>query len=329
MDKEKMIEKISKGEGLTDSKELLSWVNQSEENQKTYIRYKNLWALLQRGKEMDTKYIEEGLRNVKSKINRSNKRFSFINVFKYAAIIVVALIGGFMLNTLHFDTEISMNEIVVPKGNRSSVILPDGTKVWLSNNSKLTYPETFQGKSREIKLEGEAFFNVTHNEKKPFIVNVGENRIKVLGTEFSVTAYPGDERIQTDLVAGKVQFDINTGTSTNNYQSFIIKASHSLVYNKTTGKLYEKRIPDGFYDYWQKGIYRFKDEKFESLAKKIKRIYSVEIIFEDETLKERLFTGTFIIDDNIYTLMEVFKSASGKPIGYHRERDKIYIKLNN
>ena len=75
-----MIEKISKGEALTDSKELLGWVNQSEENQKTYIRYKNLWALLQRGKEMDTKSIEEGLRNVKSKINRSNKRNSFINV---------------------------------------------------------------------------------------------------------------------------------------------------------------------------------------------------------------------------------------------------------
>lgn len=329
MDKEKVIKKISKGEALTDSKELLGWVNQSEENQKTYIRYKNLWALLQRGKEMDAKYIEEGLRNVKSKINRSNKRFSFINVFKYAAIIVVVFIGGFMLNTLRFNTEISMNEIVVPKGNRSSVILPDGTKVWLSNDSKLTYPENFKGKSREVKLEGEAFFNVTHNEKKPFIVNVGENRIKVLGTEFSVIAYPGDETIQADLVAGKIQFDINTGIGTNNYKSFIIKPSHSLVYNKTTGKLYEKRIPDGFYDYWQKGTYRFKDEKFESLAKKIKRIYSVEIVFEDETLKERLFTGTFNIDDNIYTLMEVFKRASRKEISYYRERDKIYIKLND
>ena len=75
-------------------------------------------------------------------------------------------------------------------------------------------------------------------------------------------------------------------------------------------------------------MYRFKDERFESLAKKIKRIYSIEIIFENETLKETLFTGTFNIDDNIYTLMEVFKRASGRPIDYHRERDKIYMKLN-
>ena len=328
MDKEKMIETISKGEALTDSKELLGWVNQSEENQNTYIRYKNLWAILQSGKEMDSKSIAEGLRNVKSKINRSNKRYSFRNVFKYAAIIVVALFGGFMLNILRFDTNISMNEISVPKGNRSSIVLSDGTKVWISNNSKLTYPENFKGKRREVKLEGEAFFNVTHNPKKPFIVNVGENRIKVLGTEFFVTAYPYDETIQTDLVSGRIQFDVNTGIGTNNYKSFTIKPSYSLVYNKSTRKLHEEKIPDGFYNYWLKGVYKFKDEKFESLAKKIKRIYGVEIIFEVEVLKNTLFTGTFNIDDNIYTLMEVFKRASGRPIDYRRERDKIYIKLN-
>ena len=89
--------------------------------------------------------------------------------------------------------------------------------------------------------------------------------------------------------------------------------------------MYEATIPDGFYDYWQNGIYRFKDERFDSLAKKIARIYNVEIVFGDEELKSRIFTGTLSVDDNIYTLMEAFKIASGKPFEYSFDRGKIYI----
>lgn len=327
MDKENLIRKISKGESLTGSKELFAWVNQSKENEAEYIRHKNLWALLQRGKEMDSESIEEGLKSVKQNHKKGNKYYLFNVFIRYAAIIVFALLAGYLINSISFNPEVAMNEIMVPKGNRTSVVLPDGTKVWLNNGTKLIYPESFEKKTREVELVGEGYFEVTHDKKHPFIVKIGKNRVKVLGTKFSITAYPNDETVRTDLISGKVQFDIYAGNG--NYKSFLVKPSHSLVYSKTSGKLSETKIPDGFYDYWEKGVYEFKNEKFISLAKKIERIYNVEIIFEDELIKDRLFTGTFNIDDNIYTMMEVFQRASGMPFKYTRERNKIFIKAVN
>ena len=326
MDKEKVIEKISNGERLTDSKELLNWVEESEANQKEYIRYKNLWALLQRGKEMDYKHIDEGLQNVKSKMHKSNKSFWFNEVLKYAAIIVFALIGGYFIHSITLNEEIAMNEISVPRGNRTSIILPDGSEAWLTNGSKLIYPDNFKGKTRDVQLMGEAFFTVAHNAKKPFIVKLGEHRIKVLGTEFSVLAYPQDNTIQVDLVSGKVQMEVSDGKGSENYKSVVLQPLHSLVLDKTSGKLSRSKIPDGFFKYWQEGVYQFENEPFVSLAKKVDRIFGVELIFEDEIIKKRTFTGTFNIDDNIYTMMEVFRQASGEPFDFRVKRNKIYIK---
>jgi transmembrane sensor len=324
MEKENIIENIVSNRELNTSEEFIHWVESSEENKKEYIRYKNSWALLQRGREMDEKHIAEGFNRVKAQLNMSAKTGLFLTFMRYAAVILIALAGGYFLQTFTHRPEISMNEITVPHGNRSLITLSDGSRVWLTNGSKLVYPDKFQGDNREVVLEGEAYFTVAHNEKRPFVVSLGKHRVNVLGTEFSVMAYPDDDIIQVDLVSGSVQMDISTGKG--KYESITVKPSHSLVFDKTSGKLTRARIPDGFYSYWQKGIYSFKDEHFESLAKKIERIYGVEVIFEDDGLKQRTFTGTFGIDDNIYTMLEVFKRASARPFEYRMDKKRIYIK---
>ena len=218
-------------------------------------------------------------------------------------------------------------EISVPKGNRTSIVLPDSSKVWLSNNSRIKYPVLFAKNMRELELTGEAYFEVTHDDKKPFIVNVGNNRVKVLGTKFSVTAYPDDNTVRADLVSGRIQFDINTGEGISNFNSYEVKPLHSLVLDKTSGKLFESKIPDGFYNYWQNGIYEFNNESLESLAKKVDRIYNMEIVFEDNSLKTKRFSGTISIDDNIFTFIEAIKRTSLEPIEYKYDKNKIYVKL--
>ena len=239
---------------------------------------------------------------------------------------MVALIGGYFIHSLTINEKMAMNEIYVPRGNRTSVVLPDGSKVWLTNNSKLIYPDNFKGKTRDVQLMGEAFFTVSHDAKKPFIVKLGEHRVKVLGTKFSVVAYPQDNTIQVDLVSGKVQMDISERKGTNHYKSVVLKPLHSFVLNKTSGKLSRSKISVSFFKYWQEGVYQFEGETFVSLAKKIERIFGVEIIFENELIKNRTFTGTFNIDDNIYTMMKVFRHATGKPFDFKVEGNKIYIK---
>jgi transmembrane sensor len=100
-----------------------------------------------------------------------------------------------------------MNQLVIPYGKTSELILPDGSRVWLNAGSRLIYPEFFADKNREVLLIGEAFFDVEHNEKQPFIVQTSDLRIKVLGTRFNVSAYPSDHVIETVLTHGRVSLE--------------------------------------------------------------------------------------------------------------------------
>jgi len=327
MERETLIEKIVKSESLSHSKELLNWIEESDENRQEYIRYKNSWALLQRGKEMDKKQIEKDFFSIKARINDSGNRFQIHKILKYVAIIVFALIGGYFAHSLTQNNKVTMNEIAVPNGNRTLITLSDGSTAWLTNGSKLKYPDNFSGDTRNVQLEGEAFFTVAHDVKKPFVVKLGEHRVKVLGTEFSVVSYDEDNTVQVDLISGKVQMDVGDGTG--KYKSVVLQPLHSLVLDKTSGSLSQSKIPDSFFKYWQEGVYKFEEESFANLSKKIDRIYGVEIIFQDEAIKNRTFTGTFNIDDNIYTMMEVFRRASTKPFDFKIERNKIYIKTIN
>ena len=330
MKKVNVINEIVKGKPLSISKEISEWISESDSNQEEYIRFKNLWALLQQGNKMDSKYIAKDFKIVRSKIDKKQKKYSLYSLLKYAALIFLAIMGGYFIATIknnlpRLSHEITQNEIFVPNGNRSQIVLPDGSEVWLSNGSKIMYPDFFSGDTRIVKLEGEAYFKVTHDAEKPFIVNVGEQRIRVLGTEFSVVAYPNDNLLQVDLVTGKVQFEVKRGFE--KYNSYVLNPLHSLVFDKTSGNLTSMEIPDSFYKYWMEGMYEFENEKLGSLAKKIERIYGVEIIFDDENMKNELkFTGAFFIDSNIYTIIETFKRASNTPFEYTINKNKIHLK---
>jgi len=114
---------------------------------------------------------------------------------------------------------VAWQEIVVPRGNRMKMILPDSTVVWLNNETKLKYASDFS-ENRLVDLTGEAYFNVKHDPLHPFIVNVGSERIKVLGTKFSVNAYPDDQIIETSLISGSVKFE--SSPENNKSKSFIL-----------------------------------------------------------------------------------------------------------
>lgn len=329
MEKDKLISFIISNQSFNNHPDVIEWINTSEENKEEYIRFKNLWALMQHSNDMPEAKIMEALSKIREKASRVKQSFRLWNFIKFAAVVVFVLLGGYFIGRGDFSHEIAMNEIFVPNGNRSSVTLPDGTKAWISNGTKLIYPEEFKGKNRVVRLEGECFFEVTHDKAHPFIVNIGDNRIKVLGTKFAVTAYPNDKFIKTDLISGQIQFDVKFENQTDKFHSYLLKPSQSLVFNKSSGKISESKITDDFYNYWIKGVYQFKDETFEELAKKIERIYNVKVTFEEESLKKRLFSGTLSIDDNIYTLMEVFERATGEPFTYTHEGNHIYIKKKN
>lgn len=331
MDNNKVWENIANkitGESISsDEAAVQKWISQNKENKKVYDRLFQIW-------QFNPKQIHDNSTIYRKYLHRKNQfgKRKVVTPFVYyalriSAVLFFLVVSTFIVNSIlvSIRNEVVVQEISVPKGSRSTFNLPDGTKVWLSNNSTIRYPSRFIGRTRELEIEGEAYFEVTHKKRKPFIVNIGKNRIKVLGTHFSVTAYPDDNKVRTDLVEGKIQFDISDGKG--GFHSYMVKPSHSLVLVKASGKLFESKVPDGFYDYWHKGIYEFRNETLEDLALKIDRIYNTQLIFEDEVLKSKRFSGTISIDDNIFTFIEAVKSTSIEPIEYRYEKNKLYIKL--
>ena len=306
------------------------WTTKSKTNLRILNSLKEIWS----DNPLKAEDTSEIYRKVNNRISHYSGGATLHRITVYGlriAAMLFFLVGISILVKFYVLPDSSLvanyNEVSVPKGNRSFIVLPDSTKVWISNSTSLKYPSRFSGKAREIFLTGEAYFEVTHNEHKPFIVNIGKNRVKVLGTKFSVTAYPDDAMVKADLISGKIQFDVHLGGNSETYKSYIVTPGHSIEYNQLTKSVSDQKISGSFYDYWLKGIYTFKDESLESLAKKVERIYNVKIVFENNYLKSKRYNGSFSVDDNIFNFIEAIRQTSVEPVEYRLDGNKLFINL--
>ena len=315
-----------------EEKALNEWINSSNTNKQLYFQIKELWyhkqdqtnnsqAIAAYDKLINRIKFAEGIQ-AQSRVQRLSSQ---VNQFiKYAAIIFFFISFSF-LSYYYITHESSKNEfctISVPKGNKSEIVLPDGSKIWLNNNSKLTYPKNFNQSVRQVELIGEGYFEIQRNVKVPFIVKTSDISIKVLGTKFNISAYPNDKFIETTLISGKVTVQSNENPEVIS----TLNPGESMTFDKLNNRAAIASVDTKFYTYWMKGEFVFKDERFETLAKRIERIYNVEIIFEDPALKEKTYTGDFKVDDNIYSILEIFKRSTSVPIEYVTDRNKITIR---
>ena len=315
-----------------EEKALNEWINSSNTNKQLYFQIKELWyhkqdqtnnsqAIAAYDKLINRIKFAEGIQ-AQSRVQRISSQ---VNQFvKYAAIIFFFISFSF-LSYYYIIHESSKNEfctISVPKGNKSEIVLPDGSKIWLNNNSKLTYPKNFNQSVRQVELIGEGYFEIQRNVKVPFIVKTSDISIKVLGTKFNISAYPNDKFIETTLISGKVTVQSNENPEVIS----TLNPGESMTFDKLNNRAAIASVDTKFYTYWMKGEFVFKDERFETLAKRIERIYNVEITFDDPTLKEKTYTGDFKVDDNIYSILEIFKRSTSVPIEYVTDRNKITIR---
>jgi ferric-dicitrate binding protein FerR (iron transport regulator) len=311
---------------------LNKWIDSSTTNKQVYQQIKELWyhkqdqtnnsqAIAAYDKLINRIKFAEGAHS-QSRVQKISFRVN--QLVRYAAIIFFILSFSF-LAYYYVTEESAKNEfctIVVPKGNKSEIVLPDGSKIWLNNDSKLVYPKKFNDSERQVELTGEGYFEVQRNTKVPFIVKTSDVSIKVLGTKFNVSAYPNDKFIETTLISGKVTIQSNENPAVEK----VLSPGESFTFDKLSNHVSVSQVDTRFYTYWMKGEFVFRDEKFETLAKRIERIYNVEIIFEDPSLKKKTYTGDFKVDDNIYTILEIFKRSTSTPIEYITDRNKITIR---
>tara|TARA_R110002050_G_scaffold91784_6_gene192534 strand:+ start:15385 stop:16443 length:1059 start_codon:yes stop_codon:yes gene_type:complete len=200
-------------------------------------------------------------------------------------------------------------EVEAPGGSKTSFELVDGTKVWLNHGSKLKFPHQFKGETRRVYLTGEAYFEVAHNSKIPFIVETNQIEVKATGTEFNVNAYPGDKIIETTLVKGKVILY----EKTNNQKIKALDPNESLRYSIQANTYSIDTNNTEKYISWKDGLLIFKNDPIDYIGQKLSRWYNVDVIFTNKDVKQYTYTATFT-DETLTQVLELMKLAT--PISY-------------
>jgi ferric-dicitrate binding protein FerR (iron transport regulator) len=221
----------------------------------------------------------------------------------------------------------SENVIVAQRGTKSKLLLPDGTQVWLNSDSRIIYANSFNDTIREVRLEGEAYFDVVKDVKRPFIVHTSGINIRVLGTAFNVKSYPQEPTIEATLVRGLIEVEKNNQPQSSR---ILLKPNEKLVYNKQMDQLQSASNPAAVHSgteqtaasvakpetilistlprnlsdsvraetSWVYGKLIFEAERFSELAPRMERWFNIRIRFRDEKVANYRFTGVFQ-DENI------------------------------
>jgi hypothetical protein len=177
------------------------------------------------------------------------------------------------------------NQLIVPYGKRSKIILADGSKVWINSGSKLTFPPAFKGTSREVSLEGEALFEVTKDPEKPFYVKTSAFKVKVYGTRFNVQAYQQDQQNNVVLVEGKISMNLNGTTG----KEVFLDPNQKASVTKGESTLQVQNITDAdLYTAWTEGYLVFRNEGVKEVLHRVSRYYNVPIETEDPSNMDKI-----------------------------------------
>lgn len=202
--------------------------------------------------------------------------------------------------------EVAYNTLITPRGGEYSLILSDGTEVKLNAGSKLKYPVAFTGNTREVILEGEAFFKVAKSGTVPFIVTTNEVHITVYGTMFNVSTYTGEKSVQTTLVEGSVGVSVKKlGSDTR------LKPGEQFTMDKNTGETATRKVNTDQYIAWTKGLFVFENEPIENILQEMSRWYDFDFEFANNTLREQRFTLSLGRYDNVSKILNMISSSSG------------------
>tara|TARA_R110001606_G_scaffold45795_2_gene118458 strand:- start:6868 stop:8001 length:1134 start_codon:yes stop_codon:yes gene_type:complete len=249
--------------------------------------------------ENNEKIIKDTLGNIVSK--QSNKEIVYYN--------------NPTIKTLTYNT------IKVPFSKTYKVVLSDGTIVHLNAGTTFTYPEQFNvANTRKVVLKGEAYFEVFKDKNKPFIVEVNDVNIQVLGTTFNVTNYDEDSFINCVLKEGSVRLSAKEDQE----NSIVLKPNEKATWQKNARKFTRNQVNPNNYDAWINGELVFNKESFSDIAKKIERYYDVKIINNYALLGSQVFTGTIKINEaSVETILDLFKLDT--PFNYIKNNTTIEI----
>ncbi len=320
MKTEEIIAVITENVNEDRKNDLLLQIKNDPQLYKEYNSLKNAWALSSFQSGMPESKIRKAYLIQKEKIRKQKTvllMHHFYSFMKYAAILLIVFWAGMFFNKYLTDGSVStvgLAEVVVPLGQMAEVNLPDGSHVWINSDTRLSFTKTFNGKEREVKLNGEAYFKV-RKDKKPFVVTTGFGQITVLGTSFNVQAYE-DSKFQATLVNGSIRY-------TNKMKKSVVLTPGQQLYFSQDDSILVREVKTDLYTSWKDGVIIFKKEPLKEVVRKLERHFDVKIVLEDSSLEDICFTGN-IKNESLPDVLELINKT--KPIQY--TYDKKLKKIN-
>ncbi len=315
MTNKEVIHKFFRGSSTHQEEvEIRKWIEASKENEAAFFQERLLYDSL--------------LLNKGAEVNRANEtkspKIGFWNSFiQVAAIFLFFTTVGLLINKQIEDQNAShqLHTVIVPPGQRINLILADNSSIWLNANTTFKYPSQFSKKQREVYLDGEAYFDVSTDEKHPFIVNTTQGGVKVTGTTFNVLAYSKYGKFETSLFEGKV------GVYLKNTKEEIININPTQKAIFKDGKLEINNIVDYDEFLWRRGLIAFKNKQLDEILSVLEQYFDITIRIEDDCLPDNTYTGKFRQSDGIdYALRVLQKSIN---FTYERDNEEQTILIKN
>lgn len=210
------------------------------------------------------------------------------------------------------------NQLIVPKGRRSMIVLADNSKMWINSGSKVIYPRAFKGDRREIFVEGEVYLKVSRDESKPFIVNTSAFDVEVLGTSFNVSAYKGDAHASVVLVEGAV--DVKDAAD-----KHVLMQPNERVQLDEAGELKKETVNALDYIHWVDGVWILNGKPLKEVLAYLSEYYGQKIVC-DPSIADEAFYGKLFLNEELEKVLESIWQTLPEDLGVSRE--SIYVQVN-
>lgn len=288
-----------------ESRELRLLVNESDDDELS-VHLSHLWKETRPMDALDEDLVADMFTGIEKRTRRNRVALLSRKLARIAAILLIpllSLLSAYLYFSAHIQDE-EAGELIVSadRGERAGVVLPDGTKVRLNAESRLSYMPDFGKERRKVNLEGEAYFEVTKNAEKPFVVHTGYLDIEVLGTCFNVYAYDEEDVIEMALVSGKIKIVTCSEPS----RTVLLSPNEKALFHKSSGDISVVNTDNRFETAWLKGDLVFHSVPLREVIEKLSRKYGVNIHLDDPSLANDIFTGNFD-GEHVTDAMELLK----------------------
>lgn len=297
------------------------WLSEKEENKKEFRKLKSYWDA-----EISFKHtlqpelsLQRTERKIQDEQRKQGRKARLFYRYSVAASIVILLgIGSFFLHEQRIKEQAPVEYFTyLTEDNKTNFTLSDGTKIFLNKNSKLVFTNRYDEEERAVRLEGEAYFEVEHNKEKPFVVEMGDARIQVLGTSFNVKR--DLDNIYATLTEGSIRFEAPS-------QQIILSPNQQLVYTNGSHQIAVFSADIDTELAWMEGLIRHKNRLFSDIISGLEKRFGVKIVIHNEKLKNSSLsmTGTFAEDQSLEDILKVISISY--PFTWEKKENIYYIK---